>query len=86
MLSRKPSLTPCRLQLQPLPLHKPMICGWKGCDEGIADSVDGLLDTVGAPVELVQDGLQWIQPMDFYIHVSRFKSNFYLSQRASLSF
>ena len=42
-----------------------------GCDEGIADSVDGLLDTAGAPVELVQDGLQWIQPMDFYIHVSR---------------
>ena len=42
-----------------------------GCDEGIADSVDGLLDTAGAPVQLEDDELQWIQPLDFYIHVSR---------------
>ena len=63
-----------------------MLCEWKGdifsqnkkiqkkttgCDEGIADSLDGLLDTAGAPVELVESGLHWVQPMDYYIHVSR---------------
>ena len=42
-----------------------------GCDEGIADSLEGLLDTAGAPVELVESGLHWVQPMDYYIHVSR---------------
>ena len=65
-----------------------MLCEWKGdifsknkkiqkkttgCDEGIADSLDGLLDTAGAPVELVESGLHWVQPMDYYIHVSRLR-------------
>ena len=30
LLSRNPSLTPCRLQPLPLPPHKPMTCGWRG--------------------------------------------------------
>ena len=30
LLSRNPSLTPCRLQPLPLPTHKLMTCGWKG--------------------------------------------------------
>ena len=63
------------MQLERWPgIRKQELCSNRyqtGCDEGIADSVDGLLDQAGAPVELVQDGLQWIQPMDFYIHVSR---------------
>ena len=45
-------------------------CLWAGCQEEVGDSEEGLTDTAGALVELVEGVLEWLQPIEFYIHVS----------------
>ena len=48
-----------------------MRCRWAGCQEEVGETQEGLTDTAGALVELSVDGvLEWLQPIDFYIHVS----------------
>ena len=47
-----------------------MRCRWLGCREEVVESPEGLVDTVGALVELVEGQVEWLQPIDFFIHVS----------------
>ena len=70
MLSRDPKLSACGREVKQLGEPPVMRCMWAGCQEEVGDSQDGLTDTAGALVELVEGVLEWLQPIDFYIHVS----------------
>ena len=64
MLSRDPKLGACGRPLKQL--GEPaaaMICRWEGCEEAMGDSQEGAVDQVEGRVE-------WLYPLDFYIHVS----------------
>ena len=71
MLSRDTSLSACSREVRQLGEPPAMRCRWEGCQEEVGETQEGLTDTAGALVELSVDGvLEWLQPIDFYIHVS----------------
>ena len=71
MLSRDTSLSACSREVKQLGEPPAMRCRWEGCQEEVGETQEGLTDTAGALVELSVEGvLEWLQPIDFYIHVS----------------
>ena len=62
MQSRDPKLGACGRPLKQLGEPAAMICRWEGCKEAMGDSQESL--------EVVEGRVEWLHPLDFYIHVS----------------